>query len=178
MEKITITEALAELRTISKRIEKKREFVGQYLARSAAMRDPLEKEGGSTEAIRREQQAISDLQKRFVDLRRKINTVNLQISLDLNGDTKSLADWIIWKRDIAPGEQRWTQKLIKSFEDFRKQATQRGGRMNPDEEYNKEDVIVSMDEKKLHEHAESLEEALGSLDGKLSLANAVNFIEL
>lgn len=41
---ITITEALAEIKTVAKRIEKKRDFIRAYLSRQEGVRDPLEKQ--------------------------------------------------------------------------------------------------------------------------------------
>ena len=48
---ITITEALAEIPTIEKRITKKQEFITNYLFRVSSTRDPHEKDGGSAELI-------------------------------------------------------------------------------------------------------------------------------
>lgn len=58
MAQTTITEALAEIPTIEKRIEKKSEFILNYLYRQSAVRDPHEKDGGSSTLIHRELQAI------------------------------------------------------------------------------------------------------------------------
>lgn len=44
---LTITEALAEIKTVGKRVEKKREFIKAFLARQDGVKDPLEKDGGS-----------------------------------------------------------------------------------------------------------------------------------
>lgn len=41
-----ITEALAELKTLNKRVEKKKEYVKAYLYRQEGLKDPLEKDGG------------------------------------------------------------------------------------------------------------------------------------
>jgi hypothetical protein len=178
MDRITITEALAELKTIQKRIEKKRDFIGQYLARSAAMRDPLEKDGGSFETIRKEKQSIGDLQKRFVDIRCAINKVNLETKLTLKGRTLSIAEWIIWRRNVAPTEQSYTGELVRTIESVRRKTMERGGKLNPEEDYKKEDVVISLNETELHEYAEGLEELLGTLDGKFSLINATTFIKV
>ena len=61
---ITITEALAEIKTISKRLEKKRESIFNFVGRQDGIRDPLEKDGGSVEFIIREDsgQTISVVQ--------------------------------------------------------------------------------------------------------------------
>ena len=81
----TITEALAEIKTIGKRLEKKRESVKAYLARDSRVKDPLEKEGGSTEYVRKERQAISDLEKRVVTIRTAIAKSNLGTAVTIQG---------------------------------------------------------------------------------------------
>lgn len=53
---ITITEALAEIKTIGKRIDSKKQFVTSHLARQDGVKDPLEKDGGSAELLKRERQ--------------------------------------------------------------------------------------------------------------------------
>ena len=52
---LTITEALAEIKTLAKRIEKKRQNIGQFLVRQEGVRDPLEREGGSVAFVQTEQ---------------------------------------------------------------------------------------------------------------------------
>lgn len=69
MAKSTITEALAELKTINARLETRRQNVGQYLMRDARLKDPLETDGGSVEYVTRERQAIKDLEERIVQIR-------------------------------------------------------------------------------------------------------------
>ena len=58
--------------TAEKRIAKKREFVLGYLLRQEMLKDPLEKDGGSVSALRRELQAIHDLEEWRVAIRRAI----------------------------------------------------------------------------------------------------------
>lgn len=48
---MTITEALAEITTIGKRIAKKQEFIINHLGRISMVRDPLEKDGGATAVV-------------------------------------------------------------------------------------------------------------------------------
>ena len=57
MAKLTITEALAEIKTIGKRLEKKREHVKGFLFRQDVFKDPFYSEGGSFSMIERERQA-------------------------------------------------------------------------------------------------------------------------
>ena len=50
---LTITEALAEIKTLEKRIQKKQEFVGSFLYRQEQFKDPLAAQGGSPAALPR-----------------------------------------------------------------------------------------------------------------------------
>lgn len=88
---ITITEALAEIKTIIKRVEKKREFITAYLSRQEGVKDPLEKQGGSFENIRKEQQAILDLEDRIVSLRRGIQIANELTIVNISGKSRSIS---------------------------------------------------------------------------------------
>ena len=63
MSKTTITEALAEIPTIQKRIKAKQDFILGYLYRQSTTRDPHEGSGGSATLISRELQAIGDCNK-------------------------------------------------------------------------------------------------------------------
>ncbi|MFA5152932.1 MAG: hypothetical protein WC554_10255, partial [Clostridia bacterium] len=100
MSKITITEALAEVPTISKRIEKKQEFIRSFLSRQSAVRDPHEKDGGSSVLIQRELQGIKDLQQRLIDIRSAIQNANAENVITVEGTTQTIADWLTWRREV------------------------------------------------------------------------------
>lgn len=178
---MTITEALAELKTIEKRIEKKKEFVFAHFWRQEAFKDPLASDGGSTAAISRERQAITDLEERRLTLRRAIAVANQATSIGLSGSTRTMADWIVWKREIAPQRQKFLNDLKTRIAGVRQNAMQKGyaivaavvegGSHNTD-------VLINVSEKALAEESESLEKAIGDLDGLLSLKNATVTIEL
>lgn len=171
---ITITEALAEIKTVQKRIEKKREFIGGFLARQDGVKDPLEKDGGSYQAIARERQAIADLEGRIVSLRRGIQTANEATTVTIGGAGRSIADWLVWRRDVAPGYQQFLGKLRASLNGVRDQARKQGsGLVGPGAQAEKPtDIVVNINEQDLAAEIEKLEETLGQLDGQLSLKNA------
>lgn len=179
---MTITEALAELKTIQKRLEKKREFVGSYLAQHHGIKDPLEKDGGSVEVVRRERQAISDLELRIVAIRTSIQKVNQQTPITVEGITRTIAEWLTWRKEVASGAQAFIEKMRRSILQARTQAQQKGyavvsatvamGASDP------MDVVVNVDEGELAKQAEQLETILGTLDGQLSLKNATVLIDV
>src|SRR5437762_2223860 len=102
---ITITEALAELKTLQKRIEKKREFVVTFLARQDGLKDPLGNDGGSFVALGRELQAIHDLDARRVLIRTNIQKINQSTPITVENVTRTIAEWLTWRKEVAPGEQ-------------------------------------------------------------------------
>lgn len=176
MAAITITEALAEIKTIGKRIEKKREFVGGYLARQDGVRDPLEKDGGSAQVIRAERQSIADLEQRIVSLRHGIQRANDETSVTLNGVTRSISEWLTWRRDIAPGQRQFLAGIRGGLHNLREDAKKKGNAVisatATTADTQPSDFVVNIDERALATEIETLEDTLGQLDGQLSLKNA------
>lgn len=175
---ITITEALAEIKTIEKRAAKKREFIGAYLVRQEKLKDPLHDEGGSVAAIARERQAIQDLEQRSVDLRLAINHANDETSVTIGSNTRSIAEWLIWRRDIAPSLKKFLADLQGGLRNVRDEAQRKGLAIVQGEASNPDDVIVNISEQSLAEEIENLENVLGTLDGQLSLKNATVFVKI
>lgn len=180
MQRITITEALAEIKTIGKRIQKKREFVQQYLVRQEIVRDPLENQGGSRQAIAQELQGIKDLEERLIALRRGIASVNASATLTIGNTTRPIQDWLTWRREVAPNRKASVAQLRSSLNSFRQQSAAKGMtvRTEPTNDPNDKDVIVNVDERALAQEAESIEEVLGTLDGLLSLKNATTTFDV
>ena len=123
---ITITEALAGIKTVSKRIEKKREFILNYLARPDGIKDPLEKEGGSHEAIMREAQAVGDLESRIIALRRGIGLANDKTTVEVGGVSRSVTDWLTWRRDVAPKHKEFLARVSATVKQIRDTAKKQG----------------------------------------------------
>lgn len=182
MAAITITEALAELKTIGKRIEKKREYVASFLARQDGLKDPLERDGGSPEVIRRERQAIADLETRHVAIRTAIQKINQATPITVAETTKTIAEWLTWRKEVAPGAQQFVNKLRQMTQQARQQAQQKGwgvvSAVATTAAQAPTDVVINVDEGALAKEAEALETILGTLDGQLSLKNATVTIDV
>lgn len=184
MAEITITEALQEIKTINSRLEKKRSGIGRYIGRDARLRDPFEAEGGSEKFIREERQSIADLEKRLVGIRLAIQTANLSKSMTLNGETRAVADWLTWRREIATGQKAFLGAIYQMIQTNRAQVQQKGGKViaAASAQVNMEpnappDVVVNVNEQALIKEIETLDAHLSTLDGKLSLFNAATIIE-
>ena len=181
MAAITITEALAELKTMGKRIMSKREYVGNFLARQDGIKDPLEKDGGSIEVIKRERQAISDLETRHVAIRTAIQKVNQSTPITIAETTKTIAEWLTWRKEIAPGAQAFVGKMRNSIIQVRAQAQQKGWGViatATTAATQPTDFVINADEAELAKQAEQFETILGTLDGQLSLKNATVTIDV
>jgi hypothetical protein len=177
---MTITEALAEIKTISKRIQSKREFIGQYEFRVDSLKDPLEKDGGSASSIASAFQAVDDLEIRLVSLRQSIAKANDETTISIEGVEKSISEWLIWRREIAPNKALFLHRLAMALTSARDQVRRQPVSWNkPNLEQEKTvDIVVSIDEKKLASDRELLQNILGQLDGQLSLKNATVLLDI
>jgi hypothetical protein len=185
MADITITEALQEIKTINSRLEKKRAGIGRYIGRDARLRDPFEADGGSEKFIREERQSISDLEKRLVLIRLAIQSANLSKTLTLDAETRTVADWLAWRREVAPGQKQFLSAVYQTIQNNRQQVQKNGGKviaaaaaqvnMDPSAP---PDVVVNINEQALLKEIETLDAHLSELDGKLSLFNAVTVINV
>src|SRR6266568_588224 len=178
---LTITEALAEVKTIDKRLAKKRETITQYLARQEYFKDPIVAEGGSAAYIKAEEQAMGDLEDRLIAIRRAILAANAATLVTVNGDTRSLQDWLTWRREVAPKRGTYLNGLRVRIEQVRREALAKGVAVvsavavagtapKP------QDVVVNIEEQALAQEIEHLEAVLGALDGQLSLKNATTVL--
>lgn len=175
---LTITEALAEIKTISKRLEKKRASVLQYLIRQEGIKDPLEKTGGSEAFILAESQSIRDLEQNTISLRRGIAHANDTTTLTVCGTTRTISEWLTWRREVAGGVQAHIASLRNQIAAARRQAQQTGAKVvagnTPADAPT--DYVVNLDEVKLNQSWEDLDTILTTLDGQLSKLNATTLL--
>lgn len=179
MAKITITEALAEIKTAQARIAKKREAVMRYFSRDSKLRDPLEQEGGSKEYVRKERQSIKDLEQRIVRIRSAIQAKNLETQLPINGTTRTLTEWLNWRREIANGQRMFLAQMAGQVSQVRQHALRQGAKVTDSADgYAPGDVVIAVGEQDLAKESEDMEAILSTLDGKLSLLNATVQVEV
>lgn len=175
----TMTEALAELKTLEKRVASKRDYVKMYVARQDIVRDPHEAKGGSRVIIGQERQAIGDLEARRVAIRVAIQAANRATTITIDGITKSIAEWLTWRKEIAPGQKAFLAELQQGIKGLRAKAIQQGGQINqPQGGTSPQDWQINLDEGELGAQIEAMETTLGTLDGLLSLKNATTLIEV
>lgn len=173
---MTITEALAELKTLDKRIDKKRETIKSYLVRQDALKDPLANQGGSAAFVANERRAVTDLENNIIKIRTEVQRVNGTTVVAIDGESRTITEWLVWRRDVAPKRQADLAAVRHAIDGFRRQGMQKGLKVVAAsanaQDLQPTDIIVNLDEKALSEEAEKLEMTLGTLDGLLSLKNA------
>jgi len=174
--KMTITEALAEIKTIDKRLQKKVEFVGQYVALPSMLKDPLAKQGGAAAVVAETLQSVSDLQRRKTGIRLAVQEANVATELSIGSRRCSVAEWIIWRREVSGQEMSLLRGIQQQINRARQQMLERKGSVQPP--VTPEDIAVAVDEKKPADDIEHLEDVLGQLDGKLSLKNATVLVDV
>lgn len=175
---ITITEALAEIPTIDKRIQKKKEFVCNFLFRQSAVRDPHEKDGGSEDVLKRELQSITDLTQRKITIRLAITQANLSNHIVIEGQTKTIAEWLTWRREVAPTIDNLYQAMAQKFNEMRTVARQQGLNVSDKDAGFSKDFVTHFSEKELAELRDVHEKTIGLLDGQLSLKNATILLDI
>lgn len=169
---MTITEGLQEIKTLVKRIEKKRTFINSYLYRQNNVRDPHESDGGSQHVLDKERQAIKDLENNIIDIRERISDANKKTHIVLSGISRSISEWIIWRREIVIPRKKFLEEIFNKIQHARRQATQQGlNTVNSEKQAGALDLIVNINEKELAFEIEKTEDILSTLDGKLSLKN-------
>jgi len=176
--KITITEALAELKLERNKAEKKHQFVMGHLARSKDRIDPLEEQGGSTKVIAQELQAIKDLQDRMLRIRMAINEANMETVIEIAGETRTVAEWLVWRRDILPHRKAMLDNMVRKIQALRNELGYDSRRFQAAQPMTGEDLISHVDIMELAKDIEHLGEIEDRLDGLLSLRNAQVTIDI
>jgi hypothetical protein len=134
----------------------------------------LERDGGSIAAIISARQAIRDLHERSVSIRRAIQEANATNTITVEGETRSIADWLVWRREVAPKAKELLSQINSGITQIRQEAKKRDVKMVApgSEPTSFNDLVVNVNEADLAKEIEHVETVLGSLDGQLSLKNA------
>lgn len=172
MTAMTITEALAEIKTIGKRLEQKQTFIVGNVGRPSVITDSLAKDGGSEKRVSEEVQAHGDLVARIESIRVLIQSANQKNALTMEGLTKTVAAWLAWRKECAPKTKALLQQMGSQLRGAREQMRGKSTAEAP------VSVIAHFSEDEIAKRLETIEKILGSLDGKLSLFNATCTVDI
>lgn len=178
MTAITITEALAELKLIDNKIANKNSFILSHLYRNKALVDPLADEGGSPEAVAQALQAIGDLRSRKLAIRAAINHANQTNEVTCGGATRTIEEWLVWRRLVYPESQASAQAIVNTLRQARHNAGSVGNRLQAAQTQSADDIIVHIKEKEYVEAMHAVQEVYDRLDGLLSLKNAQIMVDV
>lgn len=170
---MTITEALAEINLIKKKVEGKTEFVRGLLYRGSHQVDAFEKEGGASLVLKREEQAIDDLRQRLVSIRSAISKANIENKIVVNNDERTIFDWLTWKREVFNDERARLQVQINELLTLNQKEQSRPEVWK--DEKGETQIVRYIRHQSLGDVQKKLEEMTekyNKLDGQLSLKNA------
>ncbi len=179
MPTLTISDALAEVQTIRRRIDQKQQLIAAYLLRPPHYRDPLRAEGGSAAVLAREWASLRALHERTVLLRRLIQQAYERTAVTFGDQTRCLADWLAWRREVSARRAGFLKALSTRIRRARRAAALRARKQPAGSGRDKPaDVVVHLNEQELARETETLEELLGYLNGQLALKNATLTIDV
>ncbi len=174
-----LTQLLQQTKTLENRIQKKHEFIVTHLIRPAIMMDPLQEDGGQRELIKRELQAIKDLEERVVEVKRAIHAANLYEMLTVDKETRTVHDWLVWRNDVMNPRTQRIRDMLQKIGAYRTKADQARAKVVEDtKDSDKHDLLVNLSERSLTVELEHIETVNGELDSALSIFNATHDVDI
>jgi hypothetical protein len=176
---MTLTEAFAEIEAINRHLTLQHAFLLALAVRPANLRDSLASTGGSAAMVAQEMQSLKALEDHRLAVRRAVRAVAQSATITIGEQTRTIADWLEWRRKVAPGRRSLLRSMRESIQSARKQA-QDWNYAQPEGNVSVRpiDIVVNVHEPDWARQSEFLEEALGSLDGQLSLKSATLTIDI
>lgn len=173
---LTITEALAEIKLIDNKIEAKQQFVTANLYRAKHLPDPL---GDTKAVVESEVQAIGDLRRRRVKIRKAIAEANLKTEVKIGESTLSIFEWLTWRREVAGNEKSFLRSVHANIKMAIDAVTKTPKFYKDESQENKiVEIVPSLDHSVFAKAEAEVQEMLDKLDGLLSLKNATVTIDV
>lgn len=181
MTKMTITEALAEIKLINSKLDKKRARVLENLIRYEHETDPFAHEGGSSVYCNAEVQSIEALEENIAKIRSAIMSANLSNSAEVMGKTRTLYEWLVWKRDLVEKQKYFYLNVYtKSKEriEYLHKNPHTVGKPEAGVTPELAKIKPSLQHADFSKKHEEVCDVLSKLDGVLSLKNATIVIDV
>jgi hypothetical protein len=176
-----ITEAMSEIKLFVKKISSQREFILRNLTREEWRKDPFEKDRTTQEEqVKAAIQSIGDLERNIVAYRYAITKANIKERISLEGMDMTVAEWLIWRREVLPLRRQLLYNLVNQMASIGKDqtASKRSYSGKDTEKSELMNYIVNISDKWLKEETEKLEAIEQRLDGQLSMINANVGVEI
>ena len=176
---MTITEALAEIKLISNKLEKKRQFVLQNTMKVKQAPDSMAADGGIKQVIQSELQSIADLEDRLCGLRWAIMRTNTTEIIEIMGKVRTLYEWLVWRKEVS-NNQKYFYKQIYDVTKNEMDSLAKAPRLykpNDDSTPTLVEIEPNLDYMSYAAKAATVGEILDKLDGILSLKNATLLVD-
>ena len=163
-----IVEALKNLKTIEKRVEKNCQRINQYAAWVSVETPAFETEERQKQEVQSLVQANLDLETEYLRLKTAIESTNLAVSVTINGKTYSISNLVTIKRKVKEFRTRTYQALQANSAVTRMQQIYAKGfdAGNPPK------VVAAFKEEEKNAKVREWEDFVSAIDGKLEVVNA------
>jgi hypothetical protein len=169
-----LAEALTSIKTDKKKWETDKNFVMANVVRDDRLKDSLEAQGGTKTVLQRTLQSMEDHETQIVAKLYAIQGANREVKLTIGSKTKSVGEWIIWRREVAPMREKRFNELLSRIEQSKQMVNNpRYVAAAPGQDLK---VLVEIDEKKLLDTMKEHQDIMGAIDSKLSVLNATTGI--
>ena len=163
----TIVEALKRLRRIEKKITSNNAEVTRYASGLSSRKPLFDTEDKQLQEVKSLTQSSVDLVQEYLKLKRRIDLTNLAITVDIEGQRRTIAEWLIVKRktaDLMIG-------VFSALDDSAASAARREDRMYSGEGKSPQVVKYYKEEAKMKE-LRSWQDVKEAIDGRLEVVNA------
>lgn len=168
---VPITKALSRVGTIQARLNARTQNVLAYACRSEKHTDPIKEEGGSPAYVRKNLDALRDLENNLVTIRSAVQRANFDNRLTVCGQTRTVQQWLNWRQEVLPHRKAFLETLLTRVESERRQLGLRGQK-------EAEDLHVNFPEEKMREELTTLIDIENTLDEELSVYDATVMVKI
>lgn len=174
---MTVTEALAEIKLIQKKVDKKIAAMNPCITRFEHQKDPYP---DSAVMIRGEVQSIEDLYTNLSSIRKAISKANLETTMTVGTTEKTVTEWLTWKKEIYdPLNKIYSGLVSTATNEISRNAKQPSlvTKTDSNDATQLAKLVINVDIPTLNKKMEQIMEINEKVDGLLSLKNATVVIE-
>jgi hypothetical protein len=166
-QEMTLVEALKRLRTIEKKITSNNAEVTRYASGLSTRKPLFDSEDRQLQEVKSLTQSSVDLMTEYLKLKRRIDLTNLSVTIEIEGQKRTIAEWLIVKRKTAD----LAISIFSALDDSAANAARREDRMYPSDGKTPQVVKYYKEEVKMKE-LRGWQDVKAAIDGRLEVVNA------
>ncbi|HUW09080.1 MAG TPA: hypothetical protein VM537_05085 [Anaerolineae bacterium] len=167
MAQMKIVEALKRLRIIEKKIAANNTETTAYASGLSTRKPLFESENRQETEVKSITQSSVDLIKEYLRLKRLLDVTNLAVTVEINGETRPIAEWLIVKRKVAD----MAISIYNALNDSAASGARREDRMYESSGKSPQIVRYYKEEERL-KHLRHWQDLREAIDGRLEVVNA------